>query len=267
MARNDLAETEEHMVARYIGGLRVQFQDTLNLFDPYSVAEAHQRVLQLEKQLGRRSSDAFGNIRSNGHNVVTAPPHTRNINNLSPQVVGNNQTNKNPTTSSGVRCFTCGETGHRMSECKKRGNYGKGLFIENEVKVYDMEDEEQDVNAAQPTKELVKGDSGTMLVVRKICFTPKGENDAQWLRHNIFQTTCTIGGKVCRLVIDSGSCKNVISEEAVAKLNLKTEPHQNPYKLSWLKKEAVGETKVVCVLLSRDETNNVDVLETVKPLL
>lgn len=32
-------------------------------------------------------------------------------------------------------------------------------------------------------------------------------------------------GIICRMVIDSGSCENVISEEVVTKLNLKTEPH------------------------------------------
>ncbi|KAH9706010.1 Endonuclease [Citrus sinensis] len=38
------------------------------------------------------------------------------------------------------------------------------------------------------------------------------------------------------MVIDLDSCENVISEEAITKLNLKTEPHQTPYKLTWLKK-------------------------------
>ena len=38
------------------------------------------------------------------------------------------------------------------------------------------------------------------------------------------------------MVIDSGSCENVILEEVVTKLNLKTKPHQTPYKLTWLKK-------------------------------
>ena len=38
------------------------------------------------------------------------------------------------------------------------------------------------------------------------------------------------------MVIDSGSCENIISKEAVIKLNLKIEPHQTPYKLTWLKK-------------------------------
>ena len=45
-----------------------------------------------------------------------------------------------------------------------------------------------------------------------------------------------MGGKVCRLVIDSGSCENVVSEKAVQKLGLATEKHPNPYILSWLKK-------------------------------
>lgn len=35
-------------------------------------------------------------------------------------------------------------------------------------------------------------------------------------------------------MIDSGSCTNVISEEAVVKLALFAEPHPTPYKLAWL---------------------------------
>ena len=41
---------------------------------------------------------------------------------------------------------------------------------------------------------------------------------------------------MCRLVIDPGSCENVISEEAVTKLCLETQQHPHPYKLSWLQK-------------------------------
>ena len=49
MARNKIQERNEQLVVRYIGGLRVQFQDTLNLFDPVFISEAHQRVLMVEK--------------------------------------------------------------------------------------------------------------------------------------------------------------------------------------------------------------------------
>ena len=75
-----------------------------------------------------------------------------------------------------------------------------------------------------------------MLVVRRACFALKEMERDAWLRNNIFQSTSTIDGKVCRFVIDSGSCENVISEEDVQKLGLKTEQHPSPYKLAWLKK-------------------------------
>ena len=42
IARNDIMETEEQLTARYIGGLRMQIQDMVNMFNPMSVAEAHQ---------------------------------------------------------------------------------------------------------------------------------------------------------------------------------------------------------------------------------
>lgn len=76
-----------------------------------------------------------------------------------------------------------------------------------------------------------------MLIVNRAFFTPKRQDKGKLIRQNVFQTTCTIGGKVCRIIIDSGSCENVISKEAIMKLNLKTKPHQTPYKLTWLKKE------------------------------
>ena len=38
------------------------------------------------------------------------------------------------------------------------------------------------------------------------------------------------------MIIDGGSCENVISTTIVEKLGLKTVEHPQPYKLSWLKK-------------------------------
>jgi hypothetical protein len=51
-------------VARYIGGLRIQFQDVLNMFDVLSVSDAHQRAVQLEKQQVRRNTGGmnFGGL-------------------------------------------------------------------------------------------------------------------------------------------------------------------------------------------------------------
>ena len=39
-----------------------------------------------------------------------------------------------------------------------------------------------------------------------------------------------------RFVIDAGSCENIVSTEAVEKLEVNTKEHPKPYKLAWLKK-------------------------------
>ncbi|GAV75297.1 hypothetical protein CFOL_v3_18776 [Cephalotus follicularis] len=53
-------------------------------------------------------------------------------------------------------------------------------------------------------------------------------------RENIFQSRCSIKGRVCSLIIDSGSCTNITATTIVEKLNLSTTPHPSPYKLQWL---------------------------------
>ena len=61
IARNKIQDTEDQLVSRYIGGLKLQIQDVVNMFDPVSVSAAHQRAIVVEKQT-RRSSSAIGNV-------------------------------------------------------------------------------------------------------------------------------------------------------------------------------------------------------------
>ncbi|GKC36921.1 hypothetical protein Tco_1049305, partial [Tanacetum coccineum] len=58
-------------------------------------------------------------------------------------------------------------------------------FVDKEesMPVYDEEPECEE--------EYVSGDVGVNLVVRRSCLTPKADGD-DWLKHNIFQSTCTI---------------------------------------------------------------------------
>ncbi|KAH9803209.1 hypothetical protein KPL71_001675 [Citrus sinensis] len=215
--------------------------------------QAHQQVLQLEKQFSRHTNDssfrgARSVVRDNSNptsqfrNFTPNPPNKTS----KPSEIG--QSSKTQSSGSGLRCFNCEKNRHRMTECKKGGKYDKGLFVgTEESKDYqeeETEEEETEEFAVEPTFDSSgsaqsveeHGDSGPMLIVNRAFFTPKGQDKDKWLRQNIFQTTCTIRDKGCRMVIDSGSCENVISKEAITKLNLKTEPHQTPYKLTWLKK-------------------------------
>ncbi|XP_076951386.1 uncharacterized protein LOC143624706 [Bidens hawaiensis] len=115
-------------------------------------------------------------------------------------------------------------------------------------------------------EEFVTGDVGVNFVVRRSCCTPKADGDG-WLKSNIFHTTCTILGKICMFVIDSGSCDNLISKEAVQKLALKNESHHKPYKLQWLKKGGeVTVSKKALVSFSIRTTYKYDVVCDVVPM-
>ena len=78
-------------------------------------------------------------------------------------------------------------------------------------------------------------DEGEALVIRR-SLNMIQENKEACLGDNIFQTKFTSHGKVCNVIIDSRSCTNVVAEEMVTKLNLKTEPYPQPYKIQWLHK-------------------------------
>lgn len=93
-----------------------------------------------------------------------------------------------------------------------------------------------DCNGDGNNEEVLYGDGNATLVVRKSLLAPKDDSNEDWLRTNIFDTIYTIAEQVCKVIIDNGSCENVVSEEVVKKLQLKTDSHPNPYKLSWLRK-------------------------------
>ncbi|GJS99794.1 retrovirus-related pol polyprotein from transposon TNT 1-94 [Tanacetum coccineum] len=225
VSRNDLSDSEEHLILRCLGGLRQSTQDVLCLYTLCTVSEVYQRALAVEKQQTR-----YGNRIGGSQNKFAGPKQVKHDAKSPESDIG---MSKRPTTErgSGVR------------------NQATNLQIV-EKREYDENNEDN----------FVYGDTGQMLVIRKSLLLPKEEESGDWLRNNIFHTTCTIQDKVYKLIIDSGSCENVISRDAVEKLNLKQEKHLKPYKLSWFKKgnEVNVDTRcLVSFLIGRKYFDNV----------
>ncbi|GJV27055.1 putative reverse transcriptase domain-containing protein [Tanacetum coccineum] len=206
VSRNDLSDNEEQLVSRYLGGLRQSIQDVLCLYTFWTVSEVYQRALAIEKQQTRPVNHIGGS-----QNKFAGPKQAEHGAKGQESDVGMSKRPTtvrrsgvgNPTSSSNktFKCFKCGELGHKSSDYRK----------ERDAFVY--------------------GDTGQMLVIIKSLLLPKDEESGDWPRNNIFHTTCTIKDKVCKLIIDSSSCENVISRDAGEKLNLKQEKHLKPYKL------------------------------------
>nr|GEX07545.1 putative reverse transcriptase domain, zinc finger, CCHC-type, aspartic peptidase domain protein [Tanacetum cinerariifolium] len=103
-------------------------------------------------------------------------------------------------------------------------------LIDEADPLYDTKDEVE--------TEVVYPDRGELLVTRRLLNTVvlDQDDDTMWLRTNIFRTHCTAKGKICTVIIDGGSCENMVSTTMVEKLGLPIQTHPDPYQLTWLKK-------------------------------
>lgn len=77
------------------------------------------------------------------------------------------------------------------------------------------------------------GDEMVNLVLQRVLISPKQEAGQ---RNKIFHSLCTIENIVCSVIVDSGSCKNLLSKKLVDYLQLPTQKHEAPYALRWVKK-------------------------------
>ncbi|GJT21304.1 putative reverse transcriptase domain-containing protein [Tanacetum coccineum] len=236
LARVDLNESPLQLVSRYIGGLRLQLQEVLNMFDPLTVTEAQQRASQAEKQLVSRGTGSFRQpANSTSGTSSSSQPARETSAQPTPQPARGSAAPPQGRTG-GLRCFNYGEAGHRQVDCQNLKSTNRGLFTEaNESESVLIIDSTltYDDYADTGVEEYVSGDVGPLLVFRRSCLTPRAPDD-EWLRNNLFHSTCSIGREVCTFIIDVGSCKNMISKVVVSKLSLSTEPHPKPYYLSWL---------------------------------
>ncbi|GJV25675.1 reverse transcriptase domain-containing protein [Tanacetum coccineum] len=90
----------------------------------------------------------------------------------------------------------------------------------------------------EPGDELVYPDRVEALVIQRVLNVAisNSVDDNSWLHNNIFRTKYTSKGKIYDMIIDGGSCENVVSTYIVEKLGMKTEDHPKPYQLTWLEK-------------------------------
>ncbi|GJZ15207.1 transposon ty3-I gag-pol polyprotein [Tanacetum coccineum] len=83
----------------------------------------------------------------------------------------------------------------------------------------------------------------TNIVQRTLC-SPKVSDSSQ--RNKILQTKCLVNEKICSIIIDEGSCENLMSKELVKAFKLPTEPHLSPYQIGWIKKGSALKLTEIC---------------------
>jgi hypothetical protein len=162
-----------------------------------------------------------------------------------------------------LQCFNCKGFGHISSNCPSRA-----LVIEErenvidgplEDKVYepkleefdDLGDDEDTFLGCIPILsmdlgfKLIVSDTPRLSVVRCTLTQPKDTDD--WRRHAIFHSYIKINSKGCKVIVDSGSCINVVSVTTVSHLGLQPTPHPQLYSVSWVDTSSIA-VKECCLV-------------------
>ncbi|XP_058191258.1 uncharacterized protein LOC131308354 [Rhododendron vialii] len=149
------------------------------------------------------------------------------------------------------RCFKCGETGHMAYLCPKR-NLRIGTEQEAEFDQQHNDDNDDSfvvgvLNTDDLEEEEV--DNSLISVVRRILTAPKVEKEDR--RHtSIFQMLVRCGNQARKLIIDGGSCMNVVSAATVERLKLPVQPHPHLYKVAWIDNTSIPVTQRCLVSFS-----------------
>ena len=99
----------------------------------------------------------------------------------------------------------------------------------------DIEDEE-DQDADEEDGEVLGGEATTAyrsIIVQRV-HNSQVQQPEKLQRHNLFQIFFVINNRRARVIIDGGSCNNLVSSNLVKKLGLITRPHPHPYHIQWL---------------------------------
>ena len=226
---------EEQQATKYIS--KYSIEECVILHNVFSIDEARNKTLKIERPQSRdtpfRQSTHFEEPLTGADSQLSVdqpityrpidPPAAALETAAAPA-----KNKKNPYAKPGVgKCYRYGEPGHKSNKCPKRRQVNMSDYKEDEEEEFEIE-EPDDFDFAEE-----HGNAITCIVQKLLC-NQKASDTTQ--RQQIFYLRCSVKNKVCNLIMDKGSCKNIMFRVLVEHLKLETEPDPLPYTLGWIKK-------------------------------
>jgi hypothetical protein len=122
-----------------------------------------------------------------------------------------------------------------QKDCPSQQAYvatGNGGYISTS----DIEEDDEDDAAADNTEGHVLGGEDTSGYMNIIAHRVL----------SLFQIFFIIKNRRARVIIDGGSCNNLVSSDLVKKLGLTTRPHPHPYHIQWLNDSVKAKITKTC---------------------
>ncbi|XP_043689425.1 uncharacterized protein LOC122640330 [Telopea speciosissima] len=239
------------MLSRFRLGLKSDIIRAIGVVDVLDIKDCFKKALKVEDLLSttrrfgstvvntRKSFPAFKptNGYNRGNNTTAGSTRTAPYTGSSSRV----DKGKAPmTTSESNTCYCCNEKGHYAKDCPQRQRPINVVDKEedspdefDEQGIYALPPEDDDDGAAyfDDLGDELGDTRGVHIVARIFSAESQGED---WRHSCIFYTRLRAGECTAQIIVDSGSCVNVVFEDLVKKANLKFEKHQMPYKVSLL---------------------------------
>jgi len=142
--------------------------------------------------------------------------------------------------------------GHVMKDCPCQrayiatddGGYVSASDVEDEVALVTnlaaQDDEITDEMEDEVLGTAATANHRTIIVQRVLSAQIKHEERLK--RHNLFQMFLIVQDYRIRVIIDGGSCNNLVSSDLIKKLGLTTRAHPHPYHVQWFNNS--GKVKV-----------------------
>jgi hypothetical protein len=125
--------------------------------------------------------------------------------------------------TSSIQCHCCHGLGHMKRDCPSQQTYV--ATDAGYISALDVEDDD-DI-------------SDENVIVQRV-LSAQPETSEQQQRHNLFQTFFIIKNRRARVIIDGGSCNNLVSSDLAKKLSLPTCPRPHPYYIQWFNDSGKG---------------------------
>ncbi|KAE8698135.1 pentatricopeptide repeat-containing protein [Hibiscus syriacus] len=252
--RANVTEEEEDTMSRFVVGLNSNITDLLDLHGYENLEDTLKKAMTIEAQIQRRfrfrehyqgTSFSYQGNPSNPSSSSTPSSQKKSRDDKldkEKQRPAKNETlpaPKDDTRARDIKCFKCLERGHISRNCPNTRTLtilGDGSY--NSDSDDDIADIPVHVEAKEDSDDYGSDEyNGTILVIRHtLNIQASDESDIQ--RSNIFHTRCLIKEQPFSIIIDNGSCVNVISSNVVESLKLPCQRHPKPYCLQWLNESA-----------------------------